>query len=304
MGIPCGHQAKVEGCRICYLWITDPRYRQLWGGTPIVAPRLNLPCVHLGDELSGAEREAHGLNHAKKWSRCENPSKPLGEFVCPCKGCGRWCRGYMEDTTDMKAPVVKRIGKPTVVGGVGEYFNGSVIRYKGELLFAYRVGWAGSNIYIVKLDHTFTPIGPSKLVHGLHHQRASHGREDPRLFLHNGSLMLSYTGVTKSQANSLATHQMYAVLNDDFNAIACYNPAYKHRAAWEKNWVFFSHRGSLYAIYSISPHVILKIDGNEAQEYVRTPNEFQWTGGHLRGGAAPVLHNGYFYHWYHGRVGQ
>jgi len=55
--------------------------------------RLPLPCVHLGGELTGAERQARGLD-SRKWAKCNHPERPLGEAVCPCTGCGRGCRGY------------------------------------------------------------------------------------------------------------------------------------------------------------------------------------------------------------------
>ncbi len=52
------------------------------------------PCAHLGAELTGPERAARGLGHARKWSLCGHPGKPLGEAVCPCRGCGPKCPGY------------------------------------------------------------------------------------------------------------------------------------------------------------------------------------------------------------------
>ena len=55
--------------------------------------RLPLPCVHLGGELTGAERQARKLD-SRNWAKCNHPERPLGEAVCPCTGCGRGCRGY------------------------------------------------------------------------------------------------------------------------------------------------------------------------------------------------------------------
>lgn len=52
------------------------------------------PCAHLGRELTGPERTARGLGHVRKWSLCLHPDQPLGETVCPCKGCGPKCAGY------------------------------------------------------------------------------------------------------------------------------------------------------------------------------------------------------------------
>jgi hypothetical protein len=51
------------------------------------------PCEHFS-ELTGAGREARGLSHGKRWGLCLHEAKPLGEVVCPCKGCGPKCPGY------------------------------------------------------------------------------------------------------------------------------------------------------------------------------------------------------------------
>lgn len=52
------------------------------------------PCAHLGDELTGRERAARGLDHARRWALCLHDEKPLGEVVCPCRGCNSSCPGY------------------------------------------------------------------------------------------------------------------------------------------------------------------------------------------------------------------
>jgi len=52
-------------------------------------------CEHLGDEISGNERERLGLSHLQRWSTCNHPSQPLGSVVCPCKGCGIHCLGFI-----------------------------------------------------------------------------------------------------------------------------------------------------------------------------------------------------------------
>ena len=53
-----------------------------------------VPCKFVGEELTGAERESKGLDHARKWLLCLHPARPLGEVVCQCKGCGPGCPGY------------------------------------------------------------------------------------------------------------------------------------------------------------------------------------------------------------------
>jgi hypothetical protein len=53
------------------------------------------PCKLVGRELTGRERAARGLDHARRWALCLHPDRPLGEAVCGCKGCGPGCRGYV-----------------------------------------------------------------------------------------------------------------------------------------------------------------------------------------------------------------
>lgn len=53
-------------------------------------------CKFLGDELTGTERAALGMDHAKRWARCLHPGTPLGEIACGCGGCGVNCRGYLK----------------------------------------------------------------------------------------------------------------------------------------------------------------------------------------------------------------
>lgn len=61
-----------------------------------------LPCLSLGDELTGEARDAVGLNHARTWHRCLDSEQPLGPFVCPCKGCGPDCPSYHPDLESLE----------------------------------------------------------------------------------------------------------------------------------------------------------------------------------------------------------
>lgn len=64
------------------------------GAPQVAAAPPAKPCQHLGRDLTGPERERHGKDHARRWSLCLHPEIPLGQFVCPCKGCDSGCRGY------------------------------------------------------------------------------------------------------------------------------------------------------------------------------------------------------------------
>jgi predicted GH43/DUF377 family glycosyl hydrolase len=178
----------------------------------------------------------------------------------------------------------------------GKAFNASMIRWKGQLILVHRTGWAGSNIRLVPLNDNYEPTD-NPITLNLTHPAASFGREDPRLFIHNDRLHVAFTGFTGG-----VTHVLYAVLRDDFTTEAIHAPHYNGRRGWEKNWSFFSEKGELYAVYSIDPHVTLKIEGNVATVHRQGPTSFPWRGGHLRGGASPVRIGNEWYHWFHGAI--
>jgi hypothetical protein len=86
----------LADCRRCELWAArDP----LAVAAPVASASCCGPppppddCSHFR-ELSGADRQARGLAHGKRWGLCLHAAKPLGEVVCPCRGCGPKCSGY------------------------------------------------------------------------------------------------------------------------------------------------------------------------------------------------------------------
>ena len=98
----CRHADHVEGCRLCWLARYDAVYREQWGilGAPEPVPtgspfrptglRPARPaCVHLGDPLTGQEREALGLDHRRSWRACGAGHGA----VCTCVPFPQGCRG-------------------------------------------------------------------------------------------------------------------------------------------------------------------------------------------------------------------
>jgi len=223
------------------------------------------------------------------------PGPKRSPGVATCRGC--------RDVAYTACPRVTRVDRKALeaVDGVSAAadarFNPSIFRFKGELLYAYRTGWEGAQIHVATLSENYVPLRAKSL--DLWHPRASYGREDPRLFTFGGRLHVSYVGVLGG-AGGITTHQMYARLSDDLAVEEVFHPEYAGRQAWEKNWAFFEAQDSLYAVYSVSPHVILKVDGNSAARAYETPYPGPWSGGHLRGGASPLLVGDRYYHWFHG----
>jgi predicted GH43/DUF377 family glycosyl hydrolase len=183
----------------------------------------------------------------------------------------------------------------------GTAFNGSLIRYQDRLLLAYRDGWGGSQIHVAELDEHLSPVRSTVLV-GLDHERVTVGREDPRLFVHQGKLHVAFAGVARPDG-AIATSALYARLTDDLRVEQVHYPHLAGRNRNEKNWSFFSHNNELYCTYAIAPHHrILRVEGDRVVEAIETWNPARWTGGPLRGGASPVRVGDQYYHFFHGRV--
>jgi hypothetical protein len=93
----CDHNERHGGARN---HPHAPRRPTAHAASPARVSLPVVPCVHVGDDLTGPERQARGLDHARRWTRCEHPAQPLGEVVCGCRGCGPTCRGYQAETPD------------------------------------------------------------------------------------------------------------------------------------------------------------------------------------------------------------
>jgi predicted GH43/DUF377 family glycosyl hydrolase len=172
-------------------------------------------------------------------------------------------------------------------GLAGRRFNPSILPDGEGYLFACRDQWWGSDIFIGRLDAEFRPIGAARKLE-MAHADADVSREDPRLFRYRGRPHVSFTGT--SRGNITPTHdQLYARLSAEGTSVEeLFAPHYPARQRWEKNWSFFEHADELFAIYSVVPCRIFRIDGNAAALVFETPTGSDWPGGEIRGGAAPV----------------
>jgi len=116
---PCNHTPPKPGCRLCWLFEHDTRYRQLWGGDPatVTAPVaqapvafeptpeqkaqleqikrvIRLPCVHLGVALEekpscGCGGKSALLHVCAKFGQCR-PYAPRQTEARQCVGCERY----------------------------------------------------------------------------------------------------------------------------------------------------------------------------------------------------------------------
>lgn len=295
-----GQPLAPGDCRACWTFWHVPRVNALFGGSGVARVGRSPPpppCGRLGRDALAGEAAAAGLDPVRRWSLCTHPQQPLGPLVCGCRGCGRSCPGY--EWPAGPAPVAtRRLALPTRRDG--STFNGSyTILPDGRRVVAARVDWTGADVWVHELGPDLSVRRTTQL--DLSHPAARGGREDPRFFFHDGRPHISFTGWD----GGLGTSVLYARLRDDLTVEKVFAPQYARRVRpKEKNWPFFSHRGGLYAVYSIAPHRILRIDGDHAEDAYETLTDHEWIGGHLRGGASPYLIGDRYYHWFHGRWGE
>jgi len=255
------------------------------------------PCVYRGHDLNGYEAAQQGLSTVKKWAKCHHADKPLGEYVCPCMGCGSTCNRYAPST----ALTPDRVIKPLQATGA---YNPSTIRFQDKWVHLYRTGYLGSDLWVVEMDEEFNPVTqPVKLE--LVHNECHGGREDGRFFVHNDKLHVAFAGVWMNpRDNAVCTSVLIAELDERYNVVDLWRPHLDDRQyPKEKNWSVFSHDGELFAVYWVlGEHIILKLDRTLEKAYIvnRSDNKLPWHGGAIRGGASPVRVGDRYYHWTHG----
>ena len=186
-------------------------------------------------------------------------------------------------------------------GLIPEHYQGSIIEYRGQLLLATRRDEpGGAEIHISELT-TDLQVRATWQVHCAH-PLAEFGQQDPRLFLYRGQLHVSFHGLARDSSGAVRVTVLLARLSEDArHAEDIWPPYYDQSRNWEKNWAFFEPAdGNLCCVYSIEPHVVLRVEGEHAYEVGRTEAGLCWEDASLRGGAPPVRVGDEYYHWFHG----
>lgn len=142
-------------------------------------------------------------------------------------------------------------------------YNPALIRYQGRLLMAYRLDSARGGpqhrrIALCALDAQWGVIPGSVVPFSDTITLGGDRHYDPRFLVYNNRLFIHYNNNTQTRPN-----QIFLVEVDGDNLCAK-GPARPlvldgPRQEIEKNWMFFDHDGELLAVYSIAPHVILRV---------------------------------------------
>jgi predicted GH43/DUF377 family glycosyl hydrolase len=184
----------------------------------------------------------------------------------------------------------------TVRVNLPDHFNASAIDFGGRCLLASRVF---ESICLSELSADFQPLWTRLLP--LYHAKSANGAEDPRLFVHRGKLHVAFSGVSVDAKSKVSVSVLHASLSDTLHVERVWEPAYAKRQPWEKNWSPFEVEGVLYSVYDAGPkYTVLRHDGDQAAPFATHQWRPQWSGGQLRGGAAPVRVGDEFWHFAHG----
>lgn len=209
----------------------------------------------------------------------------------------------------------------------GRNYNCSAAYRSGQLHFAYRhfhptftfdglkVG-SRSTIWLTTLSDWGTPTSSGKplalpkLYEDVTSRFGNH--EDPRLFVHNDRMFLTF--VTRSNLHRTFSIGVRDLTSGEVmwipfgnNLTRCgtpLNPILKSPSkGHEKNWGFFSLNGCVHFVYSIRPHLVVRLlDWQPVATFV-TDSVLNWEFGEPRGGAPPVLVNGEYFCFFHSSIG-
>lgn len=180
-------------------------------------------------------------------------------------------------------------------------YNASIIEFGGRRIMAYRSHRmddpkARCAIALCELDGKWNAKNNRWLE--LPMERGDEHHEDPRLFIFQGRLHLTYTDTLFHPGQPYTCCIKYCRLapagrnKTGWKAEAVYRPLYGNNSGtgMEKNWQFFEHEGKLRAIYSSDPHVVLELDGSSVVSISEgKPGQVTWPWGIIRGGTPPIL---------------
>ena len=175
----------------------------------------------------------------------------------------------------------------TYVDGAESYFNNVD---KNETLLSALVQYTTNKTF----DRTSTPAVINPFITKAHIENISNpGIEDPRLFRFKNNMwcITGFRGRLTIDPSSNLQHNMIMFTVRDPGNITVLK--YANRTfPLDKNWQPFEHDESLYLVYSMSPHIILKVDtdtGVCTEQYSTPFPDNSPVKGTMGGGAPPQL---------------
>lgn len=182
---------------------------------------------------------------------------------------------------------------------VSNWLNCSFIEFKGKKIFCYRMEaqpfCTVMKLGICLLDDNLQPIKDSNVLLNLHSSLRGFEEgfhvEDPRLFIFNDELYLSYTdGYQMAQAK---------IDIDTLQATESFYIDKPNEGTTEKNWTFFEYDKKLYCIYDLNTMTVFEMNGSKWKEVSKSEWNGCWSFGVLRGGTSPVRVGNNFLTFFH-----
>lgn len=194
------------------------------------------------------------------------------------------------------------------------HFNPSLAWHGGKLILSTRDNWGHSKVALWELRNTKPDHSGEWSVKPIASFSSDNPEaprlEDSRLFNHHSHLCSMFNLPDKYPPKVVRVG--WTTFKNDLSQMPGMTiyPS-PNGNAYEKNWAPFIDRGDkLRWIYSTKPtHSVMRYGGAIKAETFHTPNPLPWTGGVIRGGAAPVLRSDggqwldpepVFYHFFHG----
>lgn len=191
---------------------------------------------------------------------------------------------------------------------ITNWLNCSAIEFKGKKYFAYRMEskpWCmRMKIGLCLLDDDLQPIQETNVLLNLHSEltikipgkgetkfEKGFHVEDPRLFIFNNELYLSYTdGYQMAQAK---------INPDTLQAEDSFYLDKPNKERTEKNWTFFEHEMKLHCLYDINKQHIFEVYRERRDRSYQTEFKHEWKYGDIKGGTSPVRYGENFITFFH-----
>lgn len=189
-------------------------------------------------------------------------------------------------------------------------FNPSVIRWKGSLLLSFRardpLTFATNLVGFVWLDDEFNVASDPMMLQVLG-SVGGNAMQDPRMIIVGNDLYIVYSN-TVTLPNGQENRRVFvADVNYDGMTFSINNPDVflqfeaNVKNKWEKNWVPFIYRESLFLSYSIQPHKIFfpVLGTNICKTIAQSQGDIHWQWGDIFGGTPAQLINGEYLAFFH-----
>ena len=193
-------------------------------------------------------------------------------------------------------------------------YNPAIVRFRDRLLMTYRVDSGRREsmqrrIALCELDEYLNIIPGSVVPFSSTIPESDSRHYDPRFLVHQDRLFLYYNNNFTTRPNQIS---IVKVDPDSLEAKSPPRPLQLNgpRQEIEKNWMFFEHDGDLYAVYQISPHIILRVDLSGTGPITCRPvHTTQWDTSRYAsrygvpcGGAPPVRRGDVYVSFFHSRI--